>query len=213
MDDDIQPENEWDAHADGWDGDAAARAYAVAAFGSLREVMEVHDRSLDGARVLDFGCGTGLLTERLVPSGATIDAVDTSPGMLAVLDRKIAERKWTEVSTCSSLDDRRLADRAATYDLVVCSSVCGFLEDYPGTMQQLASMLRPGGLVVQWDWERDDTEAEPYGLSRDEIEETLRGAGFDSIDVDTAFAVELGEHTMRPLIGVGRRPVDPSLEP
>ncbi len=206
MNDDSQTENEWDEHAEGWDGDAAARAYAVAAFESLREVMDQHDRALHGARVLDFGCGTGLLTERLVSSGATIDAVDTSSAMLAVLETKITERKWTEVSTVSSLDDPRLVERAATYDLVVCSSVCGFLEDYPGTMQELASLLRPGGLIVQWDWERDDTEVEPYGLSRGEIEQTLRGAGFDSITVDTAFAVELGEHTMRPLIGVGRRP-------
>ena len=49
--------------------------------------------------VLDFGCGTGLLTLALHPHVRTITAVDSSQGMLDVLDAKIRARSLTSVRT------------------------------------------------------------------------------------------------------------------
>ena len=79
-------------------------------------------------RVLDFGAGTGLLTDRLVAEGATVHAVDSSAGMLEVLEAKIADRGWTGVTFGAGLPDS-----SEVFDLVVCSSVCSFLDDYPAT--------------------------------------------------------------------------------
>ena len=53
--------NEWDDVAVGWDDDEAVRSYTAAAHTSLLAVLASADKSLDGAKVLDFGCGTGLL--------------------------------------------------------------------------------------------------------------------------------------------------------
>jgi len=89
---------------------------------------------------------------------------------------------------------------------VLCSSVCGFLDDYPATLRRLVALLRPGGLFVQWDWERDDTEGEPGGLSRAEIGEALTAAGLAAVSVDTAFETEADGHVMKPLIGIGAKP-------
>lgn len=46
------------------------------------------DRTMD---VLDFGCGTGLITLLLQPHVKTIIGVDSSRGMLDVLERKVRE--------------------------------------------------------------------------------------------------------------------------
>jgi len=191
--------DEWDEYADGWDDDPGARAYAAAAFTSLQDELGARDMSLDGLRVLDFGCGTGLLTERMVASVASIDAVDSSPAMLDVLDAKIEQRQWAQVTPARTIRAGR-----ATHDLVVCSSVCSFLDDYPGTVVKLADLLRPGGLFVQWDWERDDNDADPHGLSRAEIAAALTAAGLTDIDARVAFEVRFGDQVMRPLIGAGR---------
>ncbi|NQU36936.1 MAG: SAM-dependent methyltransferase, partial [Actinobacteria bacterium] len=72
--------NEWDDYAANWDSDPGARGYARAAFLSLQPVLADSGVSLAGARVCDFGAGTGLLAEQLVAAGAAVDAVDTSPG-------------------------------------------------------------------------------------------------------------------------------------
>lgn len=195
--------NEWDDHADGWDDDPAARAYSRAAFDSLTEPLSSCDISLPGSTVIDFGCGTGLLTERLVAAGASVHAIDTSTRMLSVLQGKVERAGWTGVTTGSIIPPP-----SPTSDLIVCSSVCSFLDDYPGTVAQLAAHLRPGGLFVQWDWERVDDD--PHGLSRDEIVDALTRAGLGRVSVTPAFAERVGDVVMQPLIGWGQRPPQPS---
>ena len=49
-------DNEWDDCADGWDSDESAAIYSIEAFNSLSSVVDV-----EGANLLDLGCGTGLL--------------------------------------------------------------------------------------------------------------------------------------------------------
>jgi predicted TPR repeat methyltransferase len=165
----------------------------------LQEIVKSCGVALAGARVIDFGCGTGLLTEQLVLAGAAVHGVDTSPAMLDVLDGKVARHRWTNVTTSAEPPAT-----APLYDLIACSSVCSFLDDYPGTVADLVSLLRPGGLFVQWDWER--TSDDPHGLSRDEITDALERAGLVEISVNTGFSVSVDDQTMSPLAGHGRRP-------
>ncbi|MGF1469571.1 MAG: class I SAM-dependent DNA methyltransferase [Sandaracinaceae bacterium] len=201
--------NEWDEYADGWDADPAARAYAEAAFDSLTATLATRGSSLVDARVLDFGCGTGLLTERLSGVGARVVALDLSSKMLAQLDAKVADGGWTHVRTLVGSHPEATA-LGETFDLVVCSSVCAFVPDYPGTVAALAALLRPGGLFVQWDWELDPDADEPYGLTRDGIRSALERAGLVDVGVETAFERPIGDMVMRPLMGVGRRSGDAS---
>ena len=192
----------WDAYADQWDDQVGTKAYARAAFVSLLSVLEEAGIELSGSRVVDFGCGTGLLTEHLVNAGAEVVAVDTSPAMLAVLRAKADRFRWTTVTVTIEFDDVPEGS-----DVIVCSSVCSFLDDYPATAAQLAALLRPGGLLIQWDWERVEDD---HGLSRGEMVDALRGAGLEGVEVATAFEVEAEGQTMQPLVGHGRRPVAPS---
>jgi 2-polyprenyl-3-methyl-5-hydroxy-6-metoxy-1,4-benzoquinol methylase len=191
----------WDEYAAGWDDDPGARAYATAAYKSLVSALEERGPKLLGAGVLDFGCGTGLLTEQLVGQVASIDAVDTSAAMLEVLRAKARAHGWTGVEPLGELE---LA--AGPYDLIVCSSVCSFLDDYPATAADLARRLTPGGVFVQWDWERDDNDDDPHGLTREGISDALTAAGLDAVAVDIGFEAEFESMTMRPLMGIGSAP-------
>lgn len=199
--------SEWDDYAAGWDSDEHARAYAAAAFDSLQRRLADPTASehvpldLSAAHVLDFGCGTGLLTERLAHLARSVVAVDTSRAMLDVLDAKIEDHAWTNVATSGSLP--RTPD---SFDVIVCSSVCSFLPDYPATAVTLAALLRPGGLFVQWDWERDDGDEDGHGFSRAEIAETLTAAGLEHVEVATGFRIPAGDDEMAPLMGTARAP-------
>ena len=189
----------WDDYADGWDDDPAARDYSRAAYASLVDDLARRGRSLDHMRVLDFGCGTGLLTEQLVDQVGAVHAVDTSQKMLAALGAKAERLGWSNVTASATVPDD------ATWDLIACSSVCSFLEDYPGTVVQLVSGLSPGGIFIQWDWEAASPNDE-HGLTRAQINEALAGAGLADIDVRVAFSVPFEDQHMEPLAGSGVRP-------
>ena len=199
----------WDEHADGWDENAAVRAYSDGAYSSLLRLEEAGLLKLDGARVLDFGCGTGLLTEKLSPLAEGVVALDTSIAMIQVLKNKVSTLGLTNVEPIAKpLEGAMSANPSlfkTPFDLITCSSVCAFLEDYPATVRTLSQMLRPGGAFVQWDWELAPDSDEPFGLTRSQIEAALDAAGLTNCIVDVAFDVEFeGEH-MRPLLGFGVR--------
>jgi SAM-dependent methyltransferase len=130
---------------------------------------------------------------------ARIDAVDTSPAMLARMTAKAEAHRWEHVRAATTIPAT-----TAAHDLVVCSSVLSFVDDPAATTADLVALLSPGGVFVQWDWELDPADDDPHGLSRDGIRSTLEGAGLVDVEVDTAFELPFGEMTMRPLIGVGR---------
>ena len=62
-------DNNWNDHADGWDTNDMVVVYASKTFESGR-------CNIDGTKVLDFGCTTGLLSQRMVTRVASIKAVD-----------------------------------------------------------------------------------------------------------------------------------------
>lgn len=195
----------WDECAANWDEDPAVRAYADAAFGSLQDFLTAQGRRLQGARVLDFGCGTGQLSEKLAAAGAEVVAVDASEKMIEVLVRKVAERGLARIRPLAAVVDDTLIEAEDPFDLVVCSSVCAFLEDYPATAALLARGLGSGGLFVQWDWALDPEADEPFGLSAEQIRGALEGAGLEVLRAETGFEVAFEAQTMAPLMGVGRR--------
>lgn len=197
----------WDDYAEGWDDDEGARAYAAAAFASLQAVVQKFDGGLSGVRVLDFGCGTGLLSTQLASAGAEVVALDPSEGMQAVLRAKVARQGLDRVhpvtGTLEALDAQ--VALGSRFTLVVCSSVCAFLDDYPQTAKALAARLEPGGWLVQWDWARDPNADEPFGLTREEIAIALKDAGLGEVSVDVGFRIEAAGKVMAPLMGMGRR--------
>ncbi len=200
----------WDDYADGWDEDEGARAYSRAAFECLTRLADSRGVPLAGARALDFGCGTGLLTEKLAPVCGAIVAMDTSAKMVERLRQKIDRFGLTNVvPTTAALE--KLVHQEPTlladgFDFVVCSSVCAFLDDYFGAVANLVCVMKPGGLFVQWDWELDREAEEPHGLTRNQIVQALTASGLKNTQVETAFEVPLGGVTMRPLLGVGQKP-------
>ncbi len=195
----VDVDNDWDAHAPDWDDDPTARAYATAAFESLEQLLQREDVALDGAHVLDFGCGTGLLTERLTDAGATVHAIDTSTAMLDVL-----RSKHRLLASGRVIVDSHLPPSTQAFRVVVCSSVCAFLDDYPATVADLVARLEPGGLFVQWDWER--TPGDDHGLTRDEIATALDAAGLTGVEVSVGFDIDIDGQSLAPLMGRGRTP-------
>jgi predicted TPR repeat methyltransferase len=192
--------SEWDDYADGWDTDEAVQAYAEAEWTCLTRHLD-GVLSLDGVTAVDFGCGTGLLSERLSATASAVVAVDTSEKMLEVLQQKALPGVVPFHGDAAAA----VTAHPGPYDLIAASSVCAFLDDYPGTVRLLSQSLKPGGLFVQWDWEWDPDDPSPIGFTRSQIRTALATAGLEVLAVETAFERPHGGKVMRPLIGLARR--------
>lgn len=191
-------------HAEIWDGDEDARFFAAEALTSLLGHVDLRQPEWKQRRVLDFGCGTGLLTEQLAPLVREVVAVDISAAMLSVLRSKNLGNVQV---ICANLDDdsaEAVASWLADFDLIVASCVCDLLPRYDRTLASLVQALRPGGVFVQWDWLAVD-DAEDDGLTLERVAAALAQSGLSRVTVGQAFAVVYESDSEPVLMGMGRR--------
>ena len=107
----------------------------------------VADRAtLSGARVLDVGCGGGLLCEALHHAGARVTGVDLAEGMVEVAQLHAAEQSLPieyRVADAESL----VAAHAGAFDIVTCMEMLEHVPNPDATVATLAKLVRPGGSV------------------------------------------------------------------
>jgi ubiquinone/menaquinone biosynthesis C-methylase UbiE len=118
----------------------------------LATYRPVHDAVLRAlatepcARVLDIGCGTGLLAERLVevPGIRTVVGCDFSAGMLA----HAAERLPPAAARLVRGDATRLPFAASSFDAAVSTEAFHWFPDQDAALHELGRVLRPGGRLL-----------------------------------------------------------------
>lgn len=100
-------------------------------------------------RLLDVGCGTGALLQRLSRShpAALLAGVDPVPEMLAVARRRLPpevelREGWAE----------RLPFGSEQFDVVVSCNMFHYLRQPVAALREMGRVLRPGGRLVITDW-------------------------------------------------------------
>ena len=102
---------------------------------------------LAGKRVLDVGCGGGILAESMAARGAQVTGIDVGEKPLKVAQLHLLE-------TGHQVDYRRASvEQLATevrdcYDVVTCMEMLEHVPDPASTVKACAAVTKPGGLVV-----------------------------------------------------------------
>jgi ubiquinone/menaquinone biosynthesis C-methylase UbiE len=110
----------------------------------------LHRLPLDaGARVLDVGCGTGVLLGRLLGRSPfrEVAGVDLSPGMVAQARRRLPASVRLLVG-----DAEALPFAPASFDVVVSASSFHYWPAPVRGLEELRRVLRPGGHLILTDW-------------------------------------------------------------
>ena len=130
----------------------------------LQETLE-RVRALRPRRVLEIGCGTGMLLAGLAPLVEHYCGVDASRVVVDQLARQVSLKAWKHVRLhCLPAHELALAmpDESERYDLVVLNSVVQYFPSaqYLGrVLLQAASRLSPGGAIFVGDLRANATEA------------------------------------------------------
>lgn len=113
---------------------------------TLRYFMDVMGGDIQDKRILDAGCGGGLLSEDFARSGALVTGVDVRPGAIETA-REHAVRVGLSIDYhVGSLEDLQLPE--GSFDIVVTSFVLEHVSDLDKAVSNVARVLKPGGLYL-----------------------------------------------------------------
>lgn len=145
--------------------------------------------------IMDFGCGTGLLTFQLQPLVRSITGVDSSPGMLDVLKTKISKLGLNNVT--AMLADLDRGDKlAGKYDAVVSNMTLHHIKEIEPLLAQFYDITEPGGYLCIADldldggqFHEDNTGVFHCGFDRACLRDVFIKAGYDDVRDTTAAEV------------------------
>ena len=113
---------------------------------SVRRIGTSRDDRLDGVRILDIGCGGGILAEPIARLGGQVTGIDATPQAIEAATAHATATGLTIDYRCTTAE--ALAESGAQYDLVYASEVIEHVTDRRLFAAAIAAMLAPGGTVV-----------------------------------------------------------------
>lgn len=97
--------------------------------------------------VLDYGCGTGLMSNEIAGNVKVIRAIDISSKMIEIAKIKACQRKIENIDyTHSTIFDERY--KRGSFDVILCFYILHLLDDSPKVMKRINELLKPGGLII-----------------------------------------------------------------
>ncbi|CAN7310472.1 bifunctional 2-polyprenyl-6-hydroxyphenol methylase/3-demethylubiquinol 3-O-methyltransferase UbiG [Rhizobium sp. LjRoot30] len=102
-------------------------------------------KPLEGLRVLDIGCGGGLLSEPIARMGASVVGADPSEKNIGIASAHAAQTGVAVDYRAVTAED--LANAGETFDIVLNMEVVEHVADVDLFMSTCAQMVRPGGLM------------------------------------------------------------------
>lgn len=208
----------FDERAATWDDPAKVeRARRVA------DAIATATGSSTATTLLEYGAGTGLVTEAMGDRVGPAVLADTSAGMRAEIEAKVLDGRLSNGTRVLDLDldapGTRLPDER--FDLVVTVLTLHHVEDPDRVLRRFTELTSPGGhvCVVDLDTEDGSFHGEGFGghngFDRDEVAGLLRRAGLVEVAVSDCGVVarDDGDYPMFLAVGLSPTPDDLAAEP
>ncbi len=184
-------QSSFDTKAATWDDNpmrvAMAQNIAAAMLSVLPDTSEM--------TAIDFGCGTGLVSLALQSSFRHITSIDTSPGMLEVLNNKLKNAGIRNVDVhCINLAE---SIPNLKVDVIVSSMALHHVDNLHALLAVFVKLLKSGGYVALADldtedgtFHQDNTGIHHFGFDREWFAGQLKILGFKNIKSNTAVTIE-----------------------
>ncbi|CAE6432141.1 unnamed protein product [Rhizoctonia solani] len=136
-------------------GYEANPARQLASKKAVAAILEAVPFDEDKTVVMDYACGTGLISQGLAPHTKTLIGVDISPKSVEYYNERVANQGIPSDemrAICAELVERGTGDDpfdGVEFDVIVCTQAYHHFEDINSVTKTLASYLKPGtGVLV-----------------------------------------------------------------
>ena len=170
----------FDSVAKDWDSKSKRLEIARSAVQAIKEQCNLKQK-----RILDYGCGTGLLGFGLSDEAKELVGMDSSRGMLDVFEKKAKELGFQNIS-CQFHDAHEHSLQQQSFDSIVSSMTLHHIKDPASFMQECAAALTKEGSVCMVDLDKEDgsfhsdnSGVEHFGFCHDDIEQLMQQAGLE----------------------------------
>jgi len=102
---------------------------------------------LQGKKVLDVGCGGGILTDAMARSGAHALGIDLATKSLKVAQLHALEVQTPHVQYREVAVEALAAEQPASFDVVTCMEMLEHVPDPSSIVRACAQLVKPGGYV------------------------------------------------------------------
>jgi 2-polyprenyl-6-hydroxyphenyl methylase/3-demethylubiquinone-9 3-methyltransferase len=103
--------------------------------------------SLAGKRVLDVGCGGGILADSMARRGATVTGIDLATKALRVAQLHALEARTPAIEYREISAEALAAEQPASFDVITCMEMLEHVPDPASVVSACATMVKPGGWV------------------------------------------------------------------
>ncbi len=111
-----------------------------------RQLAGNRGEGLAGARVLDIGCGGGLLAEAMAAAGAEVLGID--PGTTAIQVARLHAMETGATPTYRQCAVEEIPTSDGGFDLITCMELLEHVPEPASVLAHAAALLRPGGTLV-----------------------------------------------------------------
>ncbi len=166
------------------------------------ETMSKHINFSDSSKVMDFGCGTGLVGLQVVDRVNSIIMLDSSKSMTDKLKEKLSialqngEETPDKVTVITgSIDKYNNCDLDVIFSLMALHHI----EDIQATMEQFSKIIKPGGVLVIGDLMEEDgsfhgEEVVPHnGFNIEQLAKQIENSGLDIVITYPYNSIQKGE--------------------
>lgn len=173
-----------------WDKGDTRQNIAKAVFQTITSRVAL----LKHMEILDFGCGTGLLSFKIAPLVRSITGIDLSEKMLEQLEAKNTD----SIHVTPLCRDIMTEPLEKTFHGIVSSMAMHHVEDTTKLFEIFHDHLKRDGFIAVADLEAEDGTfhthgndgVHHFGFEREKLRTTIEKAGFSNVRFHTAYTVE-----------------------
>jgi len=188
-----------------WDANERRTKLSAAIGSSILQHVKLHDQMT----VMDFGAGTGLITEQVAPKVKRVVAIDTSQAMLDKLAAKPELKSRIDI-ICADIIENPIDTR---FDLIMSAMTLHHVENTSLLIERFAEHLNANGIVALADLDKEDGSFHPAntqgvfhsGFDREALGAVLEKQGFREIEFFTAHTINGDEKDYPVFLVIARK--------